>query len=100
MRAYAETSMMILYVMDHPNYVNVIMDRPRGKDGPRRKSQQAIISSVLPRFAGMKDVYSELTESGHFGSLAMWASITPVEDENNVGGISWTSYPRWSDDRP
>jgi hypothetical protein len=56
MRAYAETSMMILYVKDHPDYVDAIMDRRKGKDGPRRKSQQAIVHYALSRFAGMKRV--------------------------------------------
>jgi hypothetical protein len=98
MRAYSETSMMILYVKDHPGYVNAIMDRPKGSAGPRRKSQQAIVSYALSRFKGMKDVYGELTEFGHFGSLAMWQSITP-NDEDDPKRISWTSYPRWRDER-
>jgi len=97
LRAYAETSIMVLYVNDHPAYVRALQSRPQGKHGPRRKSLQAIISYSGKRFAGMKGVYSDLSEIGHFGSVGMWSSMSP--DLANEGTFSWTSYPRWRDER-
>jgi hypothetical protein len=48
------------------------------------------------RFGNMKAIYAELSEAGHFGSIGMWASMTPTDES---GGFEWTSYPRWRDER-
>jgi hypothetical protein len=75
--------------------VFALQDRPRGRSGSRRVSLQAIINHAAPRFGGMKAIYAELSEFGHFGSLGMWASMSTTEDE---GRVEWTSYPRWKDE--
>lgn len=97
-RAFAESVLLVIYVADHPEYVNALIDRPRnlGKGGPKRKSIQALISYAKDHAPGMKDVYAELSEATHFGSTAMWASVTPAEAEEHH--FTWASSPRWRSD--
>lgn len=73
--------MLVIYVLDHPEYVEALARHPRelGKDGPKRKNIQALISYAKEHVPGMKAVYAELSEVTHFGSKAMWAFATPVE---------------------
>lgn len=95
-RALAESVVLVFYVADHPQYVEALIDHPRnfGKDGPRRKSIQALIAYAGDHAPGMKDVYANLSEATHFGSTAMWASMTPDEDQH----FTWQSSPRWRSD--
>ena len=95
-RAFAESVLLVFYVADHPDYVNALIDRPRnfGKGDPKRKSIQALISYAKDHAPGMKDVYAELSEATHFGSTAMWASVTPEEERH----VSWANSPRWRSD--
>lgn len=95
-RAFAESVVLAHYVSDHPEYVKALIDHPRnsGKDGPRRKTIQALIAYAKDHAPGMKDVYAELSEATHFGSTAMWASVTPEEGEH----FTWASSPRWRSD--
>jgi hypothetical protein len=95
-RAFAESVLLVIYVTDHPAYVEALIDRPRNRTGatPGRKTIQALISYARGHAPGMKDVYAELSEATHFGATAMWASVIPEED----GHISWASAPRWRSD--
>jgi hypothetical protein len=58
-RAFAESVLLVIYVADHPGYVNLLIDRSRNlaKDGPKRKTIQALISYARDHAPGMKDVY-------------------------------------------
>jgi hypothetical protein len=83
--------------MDHPKYVEVLTTRASElpKDGPKRKSIQALISYASSQATGMKLVYSELSEATHFGAVAMWAAFAIEGDDDDSLTTTWTSYPRW-----
>jgi hypothetical protein len=55
LRAFAESVVMLIYVLDHPECVELISVRaselPKG--GPKRKSMQGLISAVSKRATGM-----------------------------------------------
>ena len=95
MRAFAETVVLLVYVLDHPDYVNVLAARPREQRGGKRKSLQALIHYASTQAPGMKEVYAELSEATHFGAIAMWAAHYIEGDETSGYRTSWTSYPRW-----
>ena len=103
-RAFAESVTLLVYVIDHPNYIPLVMDRARDlpKGGPKRKSIQALIAHATPHASGLKDVYADLSEATHFGSLAMWTSMT-VDDEDppegSIATFSWSSRPQWKSDK-
>lgn len=59
---------------------------------------QALINYAARRFEGFKDVYADLSEIGHFGSISMWASMT-VDEGKDDGSFTWTSYPRWRNEQ-
>ena len=94
-RAFAEAVLLVTYVIDHPEYVRAVIDRPRNlaAEGLRRKSIQSLIAYAKKQMPGMKAVYAELSEATHFGATAMWASVIPSDDEDR--SISWASSPRW-----
>jgi hypothetical protein len=96
-RTWAETIVMLIYVTDHPEYIDALTDTPR-RGGRKRKSIQALINYASRQATGMKTVYADLSEATHFGSIAMWASHTPTE-KDGVLTVSWTSYPRFRDER-
>jgi hypothetical protein len=95
-RAFAESVVLVIYVTDHPNYVRALVDSPRNiaADGLKRKSIQALIGYAAKHVPGMKYVYAELSEATHFGSNAMWASVTPAEQRR----FTWASQPQWRND--
>jgi len=97
-RAFAESVVLVYYVLDHPDYVEALMDHPRnfGKHGPRRKSMQSLITYMEKDAPGMKDVYANLSEATHFGSTAMWASAKPGESGEH--DFTWASAPEWRSD--
>jgi hypothetical protein len=99
-RAYAESLVLVMYVLDHPEYVEVLTRHPRdlSKDGPKRKTIQALISYAEKHVPGMKAVYAELSEATHFGSKAMWAFATSVDSTGGLPDIVFTSATRWSSD--
>ena len=97
LRAFAEATVVVIYVIDHPHYINALTQRPSEPDAPKRKSMQALISYAAKEATGMKAVYADLSEATHFGAVAMWASMKPEQDE--ARSFSWSSYPRWRDDQ-
>lgn len=97
LRAFAEATVLVIYVTDHPEYIEALAARPREQhEGARkRKSIQALIHYASEHAPGMKEVYAELSEATHFGALAMWASVS-IEGESESGlRTSWASRPRW-----
>jgi hypothetical protein len=99
-RAFAEAVVLVIYVGDHPSYVEVLTARASElpKNGPKRKSIQALINYASRHAPGMKGVYADLSEATHFGAIAMWVSHTIEGDDESGYRTSWTSYPRWRDD--
>jgi hypothetical protein len=96
-RAFAEAVILLIYVHDHPSYISLLTARPSElpKDGPKRKSIQALINYATQQASGMKAVYAELSEATHFGAIAMWASHDVVDEDASGARTTWTSYPRW-----
>ena len=99
-RAFAESVVLTLYVLDHPRYVQVLIQRASElpKDGPKRKSIQALISYASKHAPGMKDVYADLSEATHFGAVAMWASHNLKGDDTSGYSTTWASSPEWRSD--
>jgi hypothetical protein len=100
-RAFAEAVVLVIYVLDHPKYVDLLTARASElpKNGPRRKSIQALIQYATKHAAGMKSVYAELSEATHFGAVAMWASHSIQGDDESGLHTSWSSQPRWRNDQ-
>jgi hypothetical protein len=96
MRAYAELATLMLYVVEHPNYIQALMDHPRDlpAHGPHPKSMQAIIDATSHRMPGTKSAYTELSQFTHFGHKAFWSPHTLKGDR-----FSWQSAPRWKQER-
>jgi hypothetical protein len=99
-RAFAEAVVLVIYVLDHPRYVDLLTERARDlpRDGPKRKSMQSLIQYASKHATGMKDVYGELSEATHFGAIAMWASHSIDGDDESGLRTSWSSHPRWRND--
>jgi hypothetical protein len=96
-RAFAEAVVLLIYVNDHPGYIQALIARPREQPegARRRKSIQSLIQYASKHAPGMKDVYADLSEATHFGAIAMWASVS-IEGESESGlQPSWASSPRW-----
>lgn len=99
-RAFTETVVMLMYVVDHPDYIAVLTRRASElpKDGPKRKSIQALISYASRQAPGLKSVYAELSEATHVGSIAIWAPHSIDKREDGSAHLLWTSSPRWKSD--
>ncbi|TKJ33495.1 hypothetical protein [Blastococcus sp. CCUG 61487] len=100
MRAFAETLAVIVYVADHPDYVEALVHHPKNTPpgGRRRRSIQTFIQHMDKHYAGQFGlVYAELSEITHYGSTAVWNTWTPVNEQE--GHAVWTSSPRWRSER-
>ena len=98
LRAFAETVLHLIYVIDHPAYIDRLVrrERDRPKNAPGRKTIQALVAYASKQAAGMKGVYAELSEATHFGSIAVWASWSQDgEADHGRTGFVWSSRPRW-----
>jgi hypothetical protein len=100
LRAFAEAVVLVIYVLDHPKYIDLQTERARDlpKNGPKRKSMQSLIQYASKHAAGMKSVYAELSEATHFGAVAMWASHSVEGDDESGYHTSWSSGPHWRND--
>jgi hypothetical protein len=96
-RALTEAVIMMAYTIDHPAYIDVINipARELPKDGPKRKSIQALINYASKQAPGLKHVYAELSEATHVGSFALWASHRIVSKDEDSLHVAWTSEPTW-----
>lgn len=99
-RAFVEAVVLVIYVNDHAAYVDLLTSRPRDlpKNGPKRKSIQALISYASKHAPGLKNVYAELSEATHFGAIAMWTPHAIENEDESSMKTSWTHYPRWRSD--
>jgi len=98
LRQFAETVAMAFYVADNPGYVDVLTKRERDKPAgsPRRRSIQALVAHLEKHYATQfGQVYAELSEIAHFGTVALW---TAHRVESDDGATSWASVPRWRDE--
>jgi hypothetical protein len=102
LRALAEDVLLLMYVIDNPKYVKAVSERAKDlpRNGPKRKSIQALISHSASVAPGFKLVYSELSEGTHFGAIAMWMSHST--SKSDVPGVAakwkWSSAPHWRSD--
>lgn len=99
-RAFAEAVVLVIYVTDHPSYIQAVAANPRElpKGAPRRKTMKALIDYVFGQASQMKAVYAQLSEATHFGSIAMWTAHVPESREDDSFHVSWTNAPRWRSD--
>lgn len=95
-RAWVETITIGLYVLRRPIYAEYLLHGP-SKNGPARKSFEAMFHAVKDEASQLKLVYGQLSDYSHFGSLAVWNAHS-VEDETQ-GVVSWTDAPRWRDEK-
>jgi hypothetical protein len=95
-RAVAETVLTVAYTHDHPDYVERIMER-RGDQpkGLKRLQIKTLIDHVAPIASGFRDVYDELCEVTHFGSVVLWQPHV----RGDATTVQWRSEPRWRNDR-
>ena len=100
-RALAESVVLVHYVLDKPAYVQVLIQRASElpRDGPKRKSIQALINYASKHAPGLKAVYAELSEATHFGAIAMWASHNITGEDESGYSTSWASAPEWKSDK-
>jgi hypothetical protein len=96
-RAYSEGSALLIYVYDHVDYVEALLDRPkeRRQNTPARLKVGKLVAYAVKHAPGFKHAYDELTEFTHFGSTAMWSPFVLLDEGER---FSWTSYPRWRND--
>ena len=96
-RAYSEGAALLIYVYDHIDYVEALIDRPIERQGstPARLRVGRLVAYAVNHAPGFKHAYDELTDFTHFGSTAMWSPFV-LSDESE--SFSWTSYPRWKND--
>lgn len=96
-RAYAEGAALLIYVYDHIDYVNALIDRPRERQRgtPARLKVGKLVAYAVNHAPGFKHAYDELTDFTHFGSTAMWSPFV-LSDAGE--SFSWTSYARWRND--
>jgi hypothetical protein len=91
---------MMIYVHDHPQYIERLTsrerDRPQGS--PHRKSIQALINYASKQAPGLKDLYADLSEATHVGSVAMWVSHRIEDADEDTLKTSWSSEPHWRDE--
>lgn len=97
-RAFAEAVVLVMYTLDHPEYVSAVVVTPGQlpKGSPKRKSIKALIDYTLKHFPGMALLYAELSEATHFGAAAMWTSLRMEDREERRW--SWSSGPQWRND--
>lgn len=101
LRAFLESLVMVMYVLDNPRYVGALMDRPRNQAGaaPKRRTMQSLLSHAAKYAPNIKEVYAELSEFTHFGSTALWTSHVPGErDELGHLSVTWQTAPSWRND--
>jgi hypothetical protein len=101
LRAFLESLVMVMYVLDHPRYVGALMDHPRNraKDTPKRRTMQSLLSHAAKYAPNIKEVYAELSEFTHLGSAALWTSHVPGErDELGQLSVTWQTAPSWRND--
>ena len=96
-RAYAEGAALLIYVYDHIDYVNGLIDPPgeRQRGTPARLKVGKLVAYAVNHAPGFKHAYDELTDFTHFGSTAMWSPFV-LSDAGE--SFSWTSYARWRND--
>jgi hypothetical protein len=97
-RAYAEGAALLIYVHDHIDYIEALLDRPteQHRSAPRRLRVGKLVAYAVKTHApGFKDAHDELTDFTHFGSTAMWSPFVLSDDRKS---FYWTSYPSWRND--
>jgi hypothetical protein len=99
LRSYIELVILVAYVLRRPDYIKaVVTDPSEWQPGmPRRKSIQSLIALAEEEFPTIKAPYEELSDMGHFGSVAMWTAFEPqdVHEDENAMTIDWTNVPSW-----
>jgi hypothetical protein len=94
MRAYLELVVLVEYVVDHPDYIDVLQHSPEDlPPGKGRKSYESLVRASGRKKPGVRRVYRALSEMAHFGSTAMWHPFDIVDREE--GRIRFGTPPHW-----
>jgi hypothetical protein len=98
-RTYVELGVTLAYVNERPDYINVIVASggAQTRRGQRRTSIQAMCAVAAKRYPGVKRVYDELSEFGHFGATGVWASWAAGGVEEWEGETFYRLGPGWRD---
>lgn len=95
LRAYNELLVIIHYVCDYPDYLDVL-ERPRSElPAGSIKEWREFFEHAAGEMAGIRAVYEMLSEMAHFGSTALWQPFR-IEDEEE-GHLSFGTAPHWRD---
>lgn len=99
-RGLLETLVTLMYVVEHPRYVETLLDRPdsRRANRPKRQSIQALIGEAKKFAPGLKDLYAELNEGTHLGPVAIWLPFKtgPAKEPDSIARFQYSSGPSWS----
>jgi hypothetical protein len=91
LRAYSELVVLVYYLGDHPEYLDILEKPPQDPD--IRKKWSELFEHAAPEMPGIRSVYAMLSEMAHFGSTAMWNPFH-LEDPDDRR-LNFTTYPRW-----
>jgi hypothetical protein len=93
LRAYLELVVLVYYLIDHVDYIDAI-ERPMSELPPgTRKRWSELFEYAARELAGVRTVYANLSEMGHFGSAAMWTPFELGGDDERM--IRFGSMPHW-----
>jgi hypothetical protein len=101
LRGYIELVILVAYVLHNPRYIRAAMTDPAESPPgvPKRKSIQSLIGGAEKEFPTIKAPYDELSDMGHFGTVALWSAFKPdeLEQKGATMTIEWTNAPSWRD---
>jgi hypothetical protein len=95
-RGWVELLTIINYCIKKPAYIGVLVSPLVGPTAGARKSFGAMFDA-LRDFAGLEQVYRQLSEYSHFGPSAIWNAHS-IDDEAQRTTV-WTDAPRFRDDK-
>ncbi len=96
-RAWVELLTIINYCIKKPAYIDVLVSPLVGPRAGARKKFGAMFHALRDQFAGLEQVYRQLSEYSHFGPSAVWNAHS-IDDEAQRTTV-WSDAPRFRDDK-
>lgn len=90
LRAYLELVVLVRYVDINPGYLDDL-DKP--KPVGKRRTFKELFEDAASEMAGVRHVYSTLSEMAHFGSTALWHPFTITDEAERT--LSFSTAPHW-----
>lgn len=95
LRAYLELVVLVRYVDRHPEYLEELKrPKPEGK----RKHMSELFEDAATEMAGVRHVYSVLSEMAHFGATALWHPFTITDPEERILTFGTGAHWKHEDD--